>query len=202
MGNFPLLAIDTAAPRLQLALLRNDETADISVDELAQGHAELIFPRLDALLGRNGLVYTDLRRIAVTTGPGSFTGLRIGLAAARGLGLALGIPVLGVPSLLAISLGSDGTGPVAVRLDARRGESYFQLFSKPGEAAGEPKVLSAEDAVALTAPGAELIESPFVRVDRLARFTQGFDPSGWPPDPLYLRSADAKPQERARVARR
>ena len=76
----------------------------------------------------------DLARIAVTTGPGSFTGLRIGLSAARGIGLARAIPVVGVPSLLAISLSAPAGKPVSVLLDARRGEAYFQSFSAPGHA--------------------------------------------------------------------
>jgi tRNA threonylcarbamoyladenosine biosynthesis protein TsaB len=123
-----ILAIDTAAPRLQLGLLRADGTCDVSIDDIATGHAELIFTRLAALLARNGLGYGDVGRVVTTTGPGSFTGLRIGLSAARGLGLARGIPVIGVPSLLALSLAVGG--PSTVLLDARRGEAYFQ--TSPG----------------------------------------------------------------------
>src|SRR5690606_24525607 len=89
-----VLAMDTAGPRLQLAL-RAGARLDTLVEEMAQGHAERLFPAIAELLGRNGAGYRDLERIAVTTGPGSFTGVRIGLSAARGLGLALGIPVIG-----------------------------------------------------------------------------------------------------------
>ncbi len=98
-------------------------SVDTLVEEMAQGQAERIFPAIAELLARNATDYADLARIAVTTGPGSFTGLRIGLSAARGLGLALDIPVIGVPSLFAISLAV--AGPSAVLLDARRGEAYF-----------------------------------------------------------------------------
>ncbi len=123
MSQFPItLAIDTAAPRLQLALLRADGETDVSLDDIATGHAEILFDRLAALLARNGLGHADIKRIAVTTGPGSFTGLRIGLSAARGLGLARKLPVIGVPSLFALSL-EVADGPVTVLLDARRGEA-------------------------------------------------------------------------------
>ncbi|RYE86279.1 MAG: tRNA (adenosine(37)-N6)-threonylcarbamoyltransferase complex dimerization subunit type 1 TsaB [Hyphomicrobiales bacterium] len=132
-----LLAIDTVAPRLQLALLRADGSVDTSVDDIAQGQAELIFPRIEALLARNGVSFADLTRIAVTTGPGSFTGLRIGLSAARGLGLARNIPV---------------------------------------------------------------IESPFCDIALVARFAETA-PAGPPPEATYVRDADAKPQEKFRVAR-
>ena len=97
MSSLPVtLAIDTAAPRLQLALLRADGGVDLSLDDIATGHAEILFSRLEVLLKRNDLGHADLQRITVTTGPGSFTGLRIGLSAARGLGLARHLPVLGI----------------------------------------------------------------------------------------------------------
>jgi len=194
-----LLAIDTAAPRLQLALLTGDRV-DVSIDEIAQGHAELLFARIDALLQRNGLSYGDLTRIAVTTGPGSFTGLRIGLSAARGLGLALGIPVIGVPSLLAISLSAE-CKPAAVLIDARRGEAYFQAFSGPGIATGEAAILAVEEARQRIPANAEVIETPFADIGRVAQLAATLDPAHYPPEAAYIRDADAKPQEKARVAR-
>lgn len=196
-----VLAIDTAAPRLQLALLRADGVVDTSTDDIAQGHAELLFPRLQALLTRNGVAYADLDRVAVTTGPGSFTGLRIGLSAARGLGLALDIPVLGIPSLLAISLGAPAANPVAVLLDARRDEAYFQSFPAPGVSDGEPQLLPMVAARLLVPEGATTIESPFPDIALFARFAVDLDPAHFPPEATYVRSADAKPQDKARIAR-
>lgn len=195
------LAIDTAAPRLQLALLRADGATDISIDDIATGHAEILFDRLAALLARNGLSHADVERIAVTTGPGSFTGLRIGLSAARGLGLARKLPVLGIPSLFALSLGA-AAGPVIVLLDARRGEAYFQSFSAPGVAETEPQLLGMEEARARIRAGATLIESPFVDLAAMARFAAAADPYDYPPHAAYIRDADAKPQDAARVPRR
>lgn len=194
-----LLAIDTAAPRLQLALLVDDR-ADVLVEDMAQGQAERIFPAIDELLARNGLAYKDLARIAVTTGPGSFTGLRIGLSGARGLGLALGIPVVGIPSLLALSLCAQ-CDPVAVLLDARRDEAYFQLFSGPGIAVGEPQLLPMDEARRRMPPATASITSPLVDIAALARFAATADPAGYPPEAAYVRDADAKPQEKFRVAR-
>ncbi|MET0440224.1 MAG: tRNA (adenosine(37)-N6)-threonylcarbamoyltransferase complex dimerization subunit type 1 TsaB [Devosia sp.] len=195
------LAIDTAAPRLQLALLRADGTTDVSVDDIATGHAEILFDRLADLLARNGIGHADVERIAVTTGPGSFTGLRIGLSAARGLGLARKLPVLGIPSLLSLSLGID-SGPINVLLDARRGEAYFQAFSAPGVAETEPMLLPIEDARSRVAPGVTLIESPFVDLAAMVRFAGSADPLAYPPHAAYIRDADAKPQDAAKVPRR
>jgi tRNA threonylcarbamoyladenosine biosynthesis protein TsaB len=195
----PLLAIDTAAPRLQLGLLRG-EHADTIVEDMARGQAERIFPAIDDLLARAGIGFRDLRRIAVTTGPGSFTGLRIGLSAARGLGLALGIPVIGVPTLLALSL------PVrcahsAVLLDARRDEAYFQAFSGPAIPVSDAALLPMAEARARIPAGAEVLTSPFVDIAALAGLAASLDPAAYPPEASYIRDADAKPQEKFRVAR-
>ena len=194
-----LLAIDTAAPRLQLALLIGDR-ADIVVEDMTQGQAERIFPAIDELLARNRITYADLTRIAVTTGPGSFTGLRIGLSAARGLGLALKVPVIGVPSLLALSL-ATGCNATAVLLDARRDEAYLQLFSGPAIPVGAPAILPMADARRRIPPGTETLTSPLVDIAALARFAATADPSNFPPEAAYIRDADAKPQEKFRVAR-
>jgi tRNA threonylcarbamoyladenosine biosynthesis protein TsaB len=193
-----LLAIDTAAPRLQLALVRADGSVETLVEEMEQGHAERILPAIGELLARNGIAYGDLQRIAVTTGPGSFTGLRIGLSAARGLALALGIPVLGVPSLEALALSARTEGPVAIVLDARRGESYVQVF---GRGPSHPRILRAPDAEALVPLGATIMRSPLVDIAELARFAATADAGRFPPNPQYVRGADAKPQDAARLAK-
>ncbi|WP_374621463.1 tRNA (adenosine(37)-N6)-threonylcarbamoyltransferase complex dimerization subunit type 1 TsaB [Devosia sp.] len=195
----PLLAIDTAATRLQLALLVG-EAADTLVEDMAQGQAERIFPALAELLGRNRLAYADLKRIAVTTGPGSFTGLRIGLSAARGLGLALGVPVIGVPTLLALSLAAQ-CRPAAVLIDARREEAYFQAFSGPAIPIGQPLLLPIDEARRRVPTGADLLTSPLVDIAALARFAAHLDPAAYPPEAAYIRGADAKPQDRFRIAR-
>jgi tRNA threonylcarbamoyladenosine biosynthesis protein TsaB len=194
------LAIDTAAPRLQLGLLLGDGRTDISVDDIATGHAELIFGRIAELLDRNGLGYADLERVVTTTGPGSFTGLRIGLSAARGIGLARHIPVIGVSSLVALSLGAPG--PATVLLDARRGEAYFQTFAGAGQPMTEGELVPMVIAQAAIVPNTTLITSPFVDIGALARYGATLDPAGNPPEPNYIRDADAKPQTAARIERR
>ena len=195
------LAIDTAAPRLQLALLRADGVVDVLVEDIAKGHAEILFDRLATLLARNGLGYEHIVRVAVTTGPGSFTGLRIGLSAARGLGVARKVPVLGIPSLLAVSLGVT-EGPVAVLIDARRDQAYFELFPQPGVVGNGPRLLLMTEARAAIPQGATLIESPFVDIGAMARFAASADPAAYPPHAAYVRDADAKPQDASRVPRR
>jgi tRNA threonylcarbamoyladenosine biosynthesis protein TsaB len=195
-----LLAIDTAAPRLALAILRDTDRVETLVEDMATGQAERLFPALDELLGRSGVTYKDLTRIAVTTGPGSFTGLRIGLSAARGLALALNIPVLGIPSLFALSL-TTNCDPVAILLDAKRGEAYFQTFSGPGIPIRDAALLPMDEARKLIPPNTATLTSPLVDIVALARFAATADPTLYPPEAAYIRDADAKPQEKFRVAK-
>ncbi|MGV3651411.1 MAG: tRNA (adenosine(37)-N6)-threonylcarbamoyltransferase complex dimerization subunit type 1 TsaB, partial [Devosia sp.] len=162
---------------------------------------ERILPAIAGLLASHGLALRDLGRIGVTSGPGSFTGLRIGLSAARGLGLGLGVPVLGIPTLIAISLSGPETGLFTVLIDARRDEAYRQRFSGPGIAADRPGLLPMTDARALVGSDEPVLETPFCDIAAVARFAADADPEAFPPEPLYLRGADAKPQERARIAR-
>lgn len=196
MSQPTLLAIDTAAPKLQLAILV-EEKVDCLIEDIARGHAEIIFDRIADLLARNGRAYGDLDRIAVTTGPGSFTGLRIGLSAARGLGLALDVPVIGVPSLLALSLGASGPSNVVV--DARRNQAYAQEFSGAGQVLSPPEIIALDEAQRLWADGA--IPGPFADIAAIARFAAHAEPPDFPAAPLYVRAADAKPQTKARIAR-
>lgn len=195
-----LLAIDTAGPRLQLAL-RVDGKTDVLVEELAKGHAEIIFDRIATLLSRNGKAYADLTRIAVTTGPGSFTGLRIGLSAARGLGLSLAIPVIGVPVLLAMSLSGDEGQPVSILRDAYRGDAFVQNFSAPGQPVADPEVLPADAADIKILNPDNCLQPDRVDIVLLTEFAATASVKDFPPDPCYVRAADAKPQTKAKVAR-
>ena len=193
-----MLAIDCTGPRLQLALV-GPEVEEIIVLDLARGHAEILFEQIETLLDRATTTYGQLTRIAVTSGPGSFTGVRIGLAAARGLGLALGIDVIGVPTLLAMSL-STAHGGLTV-LDARRGEAYVQQFIGPGVPEGEARVMPMLEARALMAGDESATKDCAVDIARLAHFARDCDPSSFPPHPTYIRVADAKPQTHGRIAR-
>ena len=196
----PLLAIDTAAPRLQLALLIGDRT-DTLVEDMAQGQAERLIPAIDELLARNAVTYADLRRIAVTTGPGSFTGLRIGLSAARGFGLALGISRWlacrrfwrcrsrpSAPSWRSCSMRG------AMRPISR--SSRVRAFPS-----GTPNCCRWPRRVARSRSAPTCSPRPLSTSPRSPDFAATVDPAAYPPDAAYIRDADAKPQEKFRVAR-
>lgn len=189
---FPILGIDTSGPYLQVGLGFADGSTDVLSEDLAKGHAEALFGRIASVLDSNGIGYGDLNRVATCLGPGSFTGLRIGIAAARGLGLALSIPVIGVPNLLALSL-NHADRDFTILVDARREQMYAQDFRSAGEPMSDP-VLVAQD-------GSDMLVLPKVDLAAMLRFAAAAAPEDFPPDPLYVRSADAKPQTRNLIAR-
>ena len=98
-----ILALDTCLSACSTALLRDDVVLARRVEVMARGHQERLAGLVAETLAEAGLAFSDLNRIAVTVGPGSFTGLRVGLAFAKGLGSALGLPVIGIGTLEAMA---------------------------------------------------------------------------------------------------
>ena len=212
-----VLAIDTTGPACSIALADFGESESVRgciVEPMQRGHAEALVPMLDRLFVEAGVAAKSVERIAVTVGPGSFTGLRVGVSAARALALALDVPAVGVSVFEAIreSLG-DQAPPFAVALDARRDEIYLQDFPAAGQAA-KPVVVSLQDAAGMIPPDCHIVgtAAALLGKDRglevfpldpvaVARAGSRLDPALSPPRPLYLRKPDAKPQAHARIAR-
>ena len=137
-----ILVLETALRRCAVGLMAaGHETVDLS-EEMPRGHAERLFPMIDEALARAEITYGDLECIAVASGPGSFTGIRIGIAAARGIALALGIPAVGVSVLeaLAEEAGWSHRGRIAAVNLGPRGTVYWQGFHVGHE--GGPRPLS------------------------------------------------------------
>ena len=145
-----ILAIDTSTPACTGALIGRDGAVQARFDEvIGRGHAERLVPLIAELI--KGHVPT---RILVGTGPGSFTGLRIGIAAAHGLSIGWNVPLAGMSSLGLIAAGAPGDGPVGVAVSGGHGELFVQQFSRPKlKAVGEPTSLApAAAAAAIDAP--------------------------------------------------
>jgi tRNA threonylcarbamoyladenosine biosynthesis protein TsaB len=126
-----ILGLDTALGSCSVALWQDGEVLARRARLMERGHAEALFPMLAEVLAEAGKAFTDLARVGVTLGPGSFTGIRIGLAAARGIALASGIPALGVTSLKAIARAATreaGARDIFVALDTGRPEIFLQVF--------------------------------------------------------------------------
>lgn len=199
-----LLAIDTAA-NLCAACVYDAGAGELGrfVLDLGKGHAEHLIGVIDEALQTAGTSYGDLDAIAVSVGPGSFTGVRVGVATARGLALALKVPAIGISTLEALACEARTTNPghpVIARIEAGRGQAYVAGFAASGEPIAEPVVLSLADAEDfISKAGPETLLASGVTADiaiyaRLAAQKLAADPSPEKPKPLYLRDADAKPQ--------
>jgi tRNA threonylcarbamoyladenosine biosynthesis protein TsaB len=143
-----LLAFDTSGPSLSAAAHEGDRFVH-RFEALARGHAERLLPLLREVLAEAGWRWQDVGVVAVTLGPGNFTGLRAGIAVARALRLALGCPALGVGTLELIARGAAAQAgrrdlPILAALDARRGEVYAQRFAADLAPLAPPALLARE----------------------------------------------------------
>src|SRR5258705_5938673 len=153
-----VLAIDTALEACSAAVFDTDRggiTASESV-AMARGHAEAVMPLLARVMDLAEIEFASLDRIAVTTGPGSFTGLRVGIAAARGIALAAGKPAIGLSTLAAFAtplIAEDDTTHVVAAIDARHDNVYLQVFGIGGRAAPPPPLPTPPAAPPAATPG-------------------------------------------------
>ncbi|MGJ4931054.1 tRNA (adenosine(37)-N6)-threonylcarbamoyltransferase complex dimerization subunit type 1 TsaB [Bradyrhizobium sp. HKCCYLS2038] len=220
-----ILAIDTALDHCAAAVL-DAATAEMRAQEtlpMKRGHAEALMPLLAGVMRQSGIGFPDLDRIAVTTGPGSFTGLRVGLSAARGIALAAHKPVVGVTTLSAYAapvVSEDRDNPVISVIDARHDHLYYQVVSGSGDELIAPQVAAIDDVLAAARFGAPHLvgNAAAILAERwpgeaaapVAVHTQAgpdiawvawlgaaADPAQAPARPFYLRAPDVKPPANA-----
>ncbi|MCA1981300.1 tRNA (adenosine(37)-N6)-threonylcarbamoyltransferase complex dimerization subunit type 1 TsaB [Nocardioides nematodiphilus] len=200
-----LLAFDTATPQVSVALHDGEEVIVELTSDRAMKHGEQLAPLIAEALTQAGAVRQDLTAIAVGTGPGPFTGLRVGLVTARTLGFVLDIPVYAVCSLDVIAaqaVASGVAGPFTVATDARRKEVYLATYDELGRRLDGPQVIRPADAAtdqptagegALLYPGAfpnafgpTRPSAAWMAVAVSEELVELIDP-----EPLYLRRPDA-----------
>jgi tRNA threonylcarbamoyladenosine biosynthesis protein TsaB len=216
-----ILAIDTAMDACAAAVL-DTEAGDLIAREseaMKRGHAEALMPLIGRVIAQSGVAFAGLDRIAVTTGPGSFTGLRVGLSAARGIALAASKPVVGVTTLTAYAapiVSRNGEHPVVAAIDARHDQVYLQVVSGDGNSLIRPQVAAIEEALTAWQFGAPYLVGnaagilaerwPSHVVAPLSVDAQAAPDIAWvgwlgaavspetaPARPFYLRAPDAKP---------
>src|SRR5258708_30442262 len=147
-----ILAIDTALDACSAAVLDADGSKSVAQESqpMKRGHAEALMPLMARVMEASGVAFTALDRVAVTKGPGSFTGLRVGLSAARGIALAAGKPVVGLTTLTAYAapfVGEKSEHPIISAIDARHDHVYFQVVSGDGGSLIKPKVAPISEAL-------------------------------------------------------
>jgi tRNA threonylcarbamoyladenosine biosynthesis protein TsaB len=224
-----VLAIDTALEACSAAVL--ETSGGITASEtmaMTRGHAEAVMPLIARVMNAAVVEFADLDRIAVTTGPGSFTGLRVGISAARGIALAAGKPAIGLSTLAGFAaplIADDDSTQVVAVIDARHEHVYLQVFGVGGRTLVGPRMATVRDAAraAVTGPariigsGAKKVAAAWPKgaeppllveqrgapdIDWIARLGAAATQGNGPPKPLYLRAPDAQPQNAARLPRR
>ena len=224
-----VLAIDTALEACSAAVLDSEDGILASESlPMARGHAEALMPLIARVMEGAKTAFADLDRVAVTTGPGSFTGLRVGISAARGIALSIDKPAVGLTTLAAFAapyIARDDSIGLAVAIDARHEHVYLQVFGPSGRTLVAPRIAALRDAVRIAATGKTRVVGTAARA--LAAVWPASEPApllveqqavpdiGWvarlgavansSPDalkPLYLRAPDAQPQAAARLPRR
>jgi tRNA threonylcarbamoyl adenosine modification protein YeaZ len=221
-----ILGIDTSLEACSVGLALGDQSNDIvRTETVGRGHDEHLFALVESVLGQAGLTVRDVDRFAVTIGPGSFTGIRVGVAAARGFALVANAPAVGLSTLAVHAEAASRTAhrrPVLANLPAKGDEVFAQLFGADGRTLTEPAVMSPGDAAALAvdrgavlagagsamiaaaspAAGLAVIHQrsapDMVSLLRLAE--RALMPQS-SPKPLYVKPPDAKPAP-AMLARR
>ena len=209
-----ILALDTCLGACSVAIWEDGQARASASELMARGHQERLAPMARAAASEAGLAFAELDRIAVTVGPGSFTGLRVGLAFAKALALALDRPCLGISVLEALGRGSPRPGFAAAAIDAHRGQVYLQAFIDAAPVMA-PDVLPVETAAArlaelhpggpavLIGSGAPLLSAALPKASlepdalpdpiAVAAMAAAMRPPFAPARPLYLRAPDAQP---------
>jgi tRNA threonylcarbamoyladenosine biosynthesis protein TsaB len=225
-----LLAIDTALAACSAAVFDTQQGGIIASASLPmlRGHAEALMPLIRRIMDEAGTAFRDLDRVVVTTGPGSFTGLRVGIAAARGIALAINKPAVGLSTLSAYAapyLADDDNASVVIAIDARHSHVYLQVFATGGRTVTGPRLAPLNEAVRaaaaaparivgsaaqLVADGLAVTDATPLRVDAagapdidwVARMGAALPEGQSAPKPQYLRAPDAQPQNAAQLPRR
>ncbi len=212
------LGIDSAGAACSAAIWRGEHVVARRFAAMERGQAEALMPMIAAVMDEAALAIEALDLIAVTVGPGAFTGVRIGIAAARGLSLASGVPALGVPSFVAAAAQApmeERRGrPLLVALESRRAEFFVEMFGADDAPLGPGALLSVEEIAALfpaeplllAGDAAAKLAAVLGRSDLALASRAGAIDAGdvarlaaraWrpgvrppPPEPLYLRAPD------------
>ena len=218
-----ILAIDTALDACAAAVLDTNagELVAQETESMKRGHAEALMPLIGRVIKASGIDFANLDRIAVTTGPGSFTGLRVGISAARGIGLAAEKPVVGVTTLAAYAapvVNQGGEHPVISAIDARHDRVYLQVVAGNGSPLIWPRVAPLAEALETARFGAphlvgnaaailgerwpadapapvEITTRPAPDIAWVGWLGAAVTPATAPARPFYLRAPNASPQK-------
>ena len=191
-GGMLILAFDTTAAACSVVLWRDGHVLHSARAVMDYGQAEALMPMIEETMAAAGFSYTDLDRIAVTIGPGSFTGVRVGLAAARGIAMAADKPVIGVTTMDVLAHAvpenelKDAAG-IIVAIDTKRGDFFAQKFTAGRDAIGEIVTLTPDELKTWCGAGSWiLVTDALPDTVVLARVSATRLPQAGGPLPLYV----------------
>lgn len=184
-----VLALESAGSACSAAILRDGQVVAAHLAEMEHGQAEALIPMVQTIMAEAGIGYEDLDLIAAGTGPGSYTGVRVALAAARGLASASGKPLSGVSNFDAVYAAAAAEAPQMVALETRRADLYIQLFAKDGRADSPPSILAEQDLVDLFTPGETIVVAGDAAPRAVAVLRAGGRPARAASGPNYAQAA-------------
>jgi len=199
-----VLALDTATAACSVAVWRAGAVVAGRFEILHRGHAENLMPMIEAVMREAEIEPDALDLIAVTIGPGAFTGLRIGLAAARGLALATGAACMGLTTteVMAAAVAETESGaPIVAALDTKRGDYYVQVFDATGAAACEAAVVAADGLAAFVASGASAVAPMRLAGDVQDALASALDAAGIETETTPVTAPDARVAARLAAGR-
>lgn len=224
-----ILAIDTALDACSAAVYDSDEERTLSFisHDMRRGHAEALIPIIADVMKAARLEFEALDRIATTVGPGSYTGLRVSISAAKGISLASGKPAVGITTLAAFTaplIAENEAVPVVAAIDARHGNIFYHMMGANNRVLLSPRHSSIAEAIHLVATGPVRIVGPAAvllrehwpknstapvsvdprqspNVEWVAKLAVHAEPARAPARPLYLRAPDVTPQDQHRLPR-
>lgn len=191
-----ILGLDTTGPYCSVSLVGQASVKAHICEKINRGHAERLAPMVAEVLAEAGTNTKDITRLAVCTGPGSFTGLRVALAFAKGFALPRSLPVIGIDALAVRYFQHDAAGinPALIYRDIRREEIMFAVYGgQMDKPQISPNVGSMKQAQAKAKSlDVEMIEADKIDTRILAWLAENRDPADYPAAPLYSRPPDAK----------
>jgi tRNA threonylcarbamoyl adenosine modification protein YeaZ len=210
-----VISFDSCNGLCSVALSIDGQIVDFKLENEISKQAERLFILIEEILNSNNLNYHDLNSIGLNIGPGSFTGVRISIAAAKGIRLASKLPLIGVSGLQALAYATEINKETVIAMDARRDQIYLQIFNADKSTNSSPLLLNYQQALEmlpksnfiLSGDGAKFI-APYIKTDfvfdqqlqqvdaklvaQAALHTLKTDPNYNFAEPLYIREADAK----------
>lgn len=187
-----ILFIDTSLKSCHVAVKCADDSIKDLYIEMERGHAKCLVPLIKEAMEKSDLKFSDLDLVICVVGPGSFTGLRVGIATARGIALAANIPVIGISSFKAMALSCNKSCALEILIDTKRGDYYAQRFNEYMQEIDEPFITTQTGSESITDENQKIDSNKIFNFAK-ENISNSETLKKYPCKPFYMRQAQAKP---------